>query len=54
MRLGGKVDDGTWTMLGEQPFDQCAVSNITPHKDVATIIVDPVQIFKVACIGQLI
>ena len=54
MAFGCKVDDIIRIVLGDQVGDERFVADVALHKDVAGVILDVLQVLKVAGIGQLV
>ena len=54
MRLGRKVDDGAWPVLGQQARDQRTVANVAMHKHMARIALQAGQVVQVAGVGELV
>jgi len=54
MRLGGKMDNRIDLLLGKNPLDQSSVTDISLDEAVTGIILDPVQIFRIARVSQFV
>jgi len=54
MALGSKVDDVIEIVLLEQAFHQLLIADIALHEHMAGVALHVLQVFQVACIGQLI
>ena len=54
MALGGKVDDVVEIVLCKQALHQLLVADIALHEHMAGVALHVLQVFQIACVGQLI
>ena len=54
MRLGCKVDDGTWLMLCQQAIHEHPVTDVALHKMMPGILGKRDEVVEIACVGQLV
>ena len=54
MTLGGEVDNGARTVLGQQAADQGRIADVALHEDVACVAFRRRQVGAVAGVGQLV
>ena len=54
MALGGKVDDVVEIVLCKQALHQLLIADIALHEHMAGVALHVLQVFQIACVGQLI